>query len=152
MTREEINLFNWTRSSSTNKKSVSEITATMKIEDFPKIFSRHVINFIVCEEKETNRKYVGGNFHINYLDDKFHSVSCELYFQDKDEEIFKTEGKSKPLNSAYLLPEARKELAEEKLITFEIPEPSKAERDVYSGDISLKNALKDIFDIFQPKK
>lgn len=148
-------MFNWKRSSSTNKpnkKSVSEITPTMKIEDFPQIFSGKIIGLIVREEKETHREYVGGNFHINYIDDNTHFCSYELYFQDNNEEIYKTEGKSKPLSNDSLLPEAQKELAEEKIITFEIPEPSQAERDVYSGDVSLKDALKDIFDIFLPKK
>ena len=135
-------MFNWTRSKSKNNDSATGIRPTMKIEDFPQIFSGKIINFIVCEEKETGREYVGGNFHINHIDEKTHYCSYELYFQDKDEEIYKTEGKSKPLSSAHLFPEARKELAEEKIITFEIPEPSKAERDVYSDSVSLKDLFK----------
>lgn len=103
------------------------------------------------EEKETGREYVGGNFHINYIDEKNHYFSYELYFQDNDEEIYKTEGKSKPLSNKKLFPETRKELAEEKIITFEIPEPSQAERDVYGGNFSLQGALKDIFEAFSSK-
>lgn len=79
MTREEINLFNLARSSSTNKKSVFETKPTMKIEDFPQIFSGKIIALIVREEKETHRKYFGGNFHINYIDSENYSCSYELY-------------------------------------------------------------------------
>lgn len=145
-------MFNWKRSPSKNKKIVSEVKPTMKIEDFPKIFSGKMIELIVQEEKETKREYVGGNFHINYIDEKNHYFSYELYFQDAEEEIYKIEGKSKALSNEKLFPEARKELAEDKIITFEIPEPSQAERDVYSGEVSLKDAFREIFDQFVTQK
>lgn len=142
----------WIRKKSEEKNSEIKEKPTLKIEDFPKIFSGKMIELIVQEEKETKREYVGGNFHINYIDEKNHYFSYELYFQDAEEEIYKTEGKSKALSNEKLFPEARKELAEEKIITFEIPEPSKAERDVYSGDFSAKDLLKDIFDAISSKK
>ena len=142
----------WNRFKADKKNAEIDVSPKFKIEDFPKMFSGKIIKIIVQEEKETGREYVGGNFHINYIDEKNHYFSYELYFQDNDEEIYKTEGKSKPLSNKKLFPESRKELAEAKIITFEISEPSQAERDVYSSDFSLQSALKDIFDIFTPKK
>lgn len=145
-------MFNWTRSKPKNKDEQADIRPTMKIEDFPKMFSGKMIEIILQEEKESGNEYLGGDFNIVYLDDDHYYCSYELCFIDDKGDVYKSSSKSKPLSNVSLLLEARKELAEEKLITFEIPEPSKAERDVYSGDISLKNTLKDIFDIFQPKK
>ena len=146
---------NWIRTKSENnnlKKSKISEQPTTRIEDFPKIFFGKMIKTILQEEKETGHKYVDGNFHIHYIDSGHYSVSYELYFKDDGEELYKTEQKSKPLSNKTLLPEARKELADEKIITFEIPEPSKAERDVYSGDISFKDAFKELFDAFVQKK
>lgn len=140
---------NWIRTKSENnnpKKSEISEEPTTKIDDFPKIFFGKMIKIILQEEKETAHKYVGGNFSINYEDSEHYSCSYELYFQDDNEELYKTEQKSKPLSNEKLFPEARKELAEEKIITFEIPEPSQAERDVYSGEVSLKDAFRKIFD------
>ena len=146
---------NWIRTKSENnniKKTEISEQPTTKIDDFPKIFSGKMIEIILQEEKETEHNYVGGDFHVNYVDSEHYSCSYELYFKDDNEEIYKTEQKSKPLSNKKLFPEARKELAEEKIITFEIPEPSQAERDVYGGNFSLQDALKDIFEALSPKK
>ena len=139
----------WNRRESENKKSERP---TMNLNDFPKVFSNQVIKTIVTEEIRTGRKYIEGYFHVNYLDEKNHSCTYELYFEDSKEKIYKTESKTGTLSSEQLTFEARKELAEEKIITFEIPEPSQAERDVYGGNFSLQGAFKEIFDIFTPKK
>lgn len=120
--------------------------STMEIASFPAVFKGKIIETIVNEENKNTWNYVEGYFHVNYLSEKNHSCTYELYFRDKNEKIFKVEGQSKLMTNDELTPEARKELAEEKIITFEIPEPSKAERDVYSGEVSLKDAFRKIFD------
>ena len=146
---------NWIRTKSENnnpnKSEISE-QPTTKIDDFPKIFKGKMIEIILQEEKETGSKYVAGEFHVNYVDAENYSCSYELYFKADNEEPYKMEQKSKPLSNKKLFPESRKELAEEKIITFEIPEPSQAERDVYGDNFSVQDVLKDVFGAFFSKK
>lgn len=138
----------WKRQSSKNADVKKR--PTMQIKDFPEVFAPQVVKAIV-EGEQKGRKYVGGYFHVNYIDTESHSCSYEIYFEDDEGKVFKIGGTSDSLSNAELVPEAKKELADEKVITFEIPEPSQAERDVYSGKISLKGALNDIFKLFTPK-
>ena len=141
----------FTRKCKNSKNAEVKKRPTMQIKNFPEVFEAQVVKAIIKGEK-TGKNYVGGYFYINYINSEKHYCSYEIYFEDDEGKVFKTEGKSGALDNSELVPEARQELAEEKIITFEIPEPSQAERDVYGGNFSLQGALKDIFDIFTPKK
>lgn len=140
----------WNRSK--NKNTSDSVRSVISIDDFAKIFGEKVNEIILTHNATTGQKYIEGTFQIEYVDENTYCSAYELYFQDENNEFYKVESQSKPMPNGRLTLEARKELAEEKIITFEIPEPSQAERDVYSGNVSVKNALKDIFDIFIPKK
>lgn len=124
-------------------KATQEIeTPTMKIDDFPEMFSEKIIGVILQEEKNNKSTYIGGDFHINYIDESRYSCSYELYFKDNAENPYKIAAESKPISNAKLFPESIKELAAEKTITFEIPEPSPDERKNFSG-LNITN----IFDL-----
>lgn len=132
----------WLRAKSENKSPSPIEEPTLKIENFPEMFSEKIVTIILQEEKNTGNVYIGGDFNINYVDKWSYSCSYELYFKDQEEQPYKIAAESKPMSNAKLFPESINDLAKEKNITFEIPEPSEEDRenfnsksDVNIGDI-----------------
>lgn len=105
-------------------------------EDFQRIYGKTIDKTILDEEKASGREYIGGEFIFECVDDKNFTCGYSLYFQDEQENFFKKEAKSGKLSMSPLLQEMRDELMTEKIIKFEIPEPSDEARELYEREHS----------------
>ena len=94
------------------------------IEDFPNLFGDKVEKIILDKEKESGTSYVGGNFNVEYIDDKNYRCAFDLYFEDKDGKVNKSSAASDPLSTSNLTPKALQELQAARIIKFEIPDPN----------------------------
>ena len=105
-------------------------------EDFQRVYGKTIDKTILDEEKASGREYIGGEFIFECVDDKNFTCGYSLYFQDEQENFFKKEAKSGKLSMSPLLQEMRDELMTEKIIKFEIPEPSDEARELYEREHS----------------
>lgn len=117
------------------RKALENLFA-MTLEDFQRVYEETICNAILEEESSGERKYVGGEFIFECVDDKNFTCGYSLYFQDEQENFFKKEAKSGNLSMSPLLPEMRDELTAEKTIKYEIPEPSDEAREAYEREHS----------------
>ena len=98
----------------------------MDLDEIKNIYTRPLDKIIIRHEKETNNKFISGEFKISYLDDNHYEVAYDLYFQNINEKWIKMSSKSKPINSEKKLkPEAIEELKKEKCVIYEINQPAK---------------------------
>ncbi|MBR1396471.1 MAG: hypothetical protein IJ563_02935 [Selenomonadaceae bacterium] len=111
---------------------VSEIRPTMSIEDIQRVYTKSIDEVIFKEEESSHTTYVGGEFSLNYIDEKNYNCAYRLFFQGEDKKLYEVSAKSKPLSSYYLSMNVRGELKTEHTIKFEIPEPSTEARDKYN--------------------
>lgn len=98
------------------------------IEDFPDIFGYKMEKIILDKEKESGTSYVGGNFNVEYIDDKNYRCAFDLYFEDKDGKVNKSSAASDPLSTSNLTPKALQNLQGARIIKFEIPVPEPNEK------------------------
>ena len=105
-------------------------------EDFQRVYGKTIDKTILDEEKTSGREYIGGEFIFECVDDKNFTCSYSLYFQDEQENFFKKEATTGNLSMEPLLPEMRDELTAEKVIKYEIPEPSDEARQAYEREHS----------------
>lgn len=103
----------------------------VKIEDIVKIYSDKINDTALNEELIGATIFVGGEFSIDYVDERSYTCSYNLFFQDKNGETYSVKAGSKPLDIQRLKTEAAKELTEQKNIKFEIPELTEAVRKSY---------------------
>ena len=118
-------------------KILSEISTTPKevkfdIEEFQEIFSEKVNKIILDKEAKTGEEYISGIFNLTYIDEKYYQCSFELYFEDKDGKINSSSAESDKQDISKLTETAIAELKAEKIIKFEIPNPTEEERKKYA--------------------
>lgn len=95
----------------------------MDLVELAKIYNTRLDEIILAEEKNGS-SYVGGSFHIVYINEVAFETSYALYFQDESKEWFKKEAKSKPQKISFLKETARNELRQAKKVSFEIDAPT----------------------------
>ena len=98
------------------------ISSNMEIDELAKVYSEE-LDKIILKEMDNNLSYVGGNFHMDYINEKTFGLSFELFFQDENKEWVKKAATSKPQPKNYLTYDAFAELRESKKISFEIDPP-----------------------------
>lgn len=113
---------------------IEEFRPTMTLEDLQRVYTKTVDAVILKEEDNSNSRYVGGEFNLDYVGEKSYTVGYKLFFQNEQKKIFALEAKSRELNIAKLSDKVREQLKAEKNIKFEIPEPSKNIRDRYNRE------------------
>lgn len=97
----------------------------MDLDEIKNIYTTPLDKIIIRHEKETNNKFISGEFKVLYLDENHYEVAYDLYFQNENEKWIKMSSKSNPISSERRLkPEAIEELKREKCITYEINSPS----------------------------
>lgn len=103
------------------------ISPNMELDELAKVYSDK-LDSNIRDEQAKGLDYVGGTFKISYVNEKYFTLSFELYFQDKNGEWIKKDAKSKPQKTEYLNEKALKELRSKKEIAYELdePEPPKA--------------------------
>ena len=99
---------------------------------------KKVLLEMIQEEESSHTKYVGGEFSLNYIDEKNYNCAYRLFFQGEDKKLYEVSAKSKPLSSYYLSMNVRGELKTEHTIKFEILEPSTEARDKYNRKSFVK--------------
>lgn len=100
-------------------------------EDLQRVYGEEINEVILDEESTSGRKYVGGEFILDYVDEKKFGCSFSLYFQDAQKKFLKRSAKTGELSMSPLVPELRDELKAEKVIKFDIPEPDDEARAEY---------------------
>lgn len=95
----------------------------MTLDELADCYSKKIDKLILIQEKYNDLKYIGGEFKVYYLQDKYFGTSFSLYFQDRDKQWKKTYAKSNPQNMKYLKPEAIQALISKKTVVFEIEHP-----------------------------
>ena len=103
---------------------LAEIRPKMDIEDMQRVYVKVLNKVILDEELKNNTKYVGGTFEFDYVDDRSYTCGYNLFFQDEKKKVFEIAAKSRPLNMAKLADELVLQIKGEKIVKFEIPEPS----------------------------
>ncbi len=97
----------------------------MDLDEIKNIYTNPLDKIIIHHEKESNNKFISGEFKVSYLDENHYEVSYDLYFQNINEKWIKMSSKSNPIESARKLkPEAIAELRDKKTIIYEINQPS----------------------------
>ena len=113
---------------------IEEFRPTMTLEDLQRVYTKTVDEVIFKEEDKSNSRYVGGEFNLDYVSEKGYTVGYKLFFQNEQKKIFELEAKSRELSISKLSAKVREQLAAEKNIKFEIPEPSQSARDKYNRE------------------
>ena len=113
---------------------IEEFRPTMTLEDLQRVYTKTVDEVIFKEEDKSNSRYVGGEFNLDYVSEKGYTVSYKLFFQNEQKKIFELEAKSRELSISKLSAKVREQLAAEKNIKFEIPEPSQSARDKHNRE------------------
>ena len=103
----------------------------MTIDDIVKIYSDKINETALNEELTGATIFVGGEFSIDYVDERSYTCSYVLYFKDKIGETYSVKAGSNPLDIQRLKPEASKELTEQKNIKFGIPKLTEEVRNTY---------------------
>ena len=121
------------------KDLIRELRPKMSLEDIQRLYTKTIDQLILKEEYDSDVKYVGGEFSLNYLDDDHYDCGYNLFFMDKNKKITELSAKSKPVAVYYLNDETREELKRDKNIKFEIPAPSDRVRDKFNQEKSEKH-------------
>ena len=97
----------------------------MDLDEIKNIYTNPLDKIIIRHEKESNNKFISGEFKVSFLDDNHFEVAYDLYFQNINEKWIKMSSKSQPISSdKKLKPEAIEELKKEKCIIYEIEHPA----------------------------
>ena len=102
-----------------------------KIDEIPEILADKIDEIILKEEFYKIASFAGGEFIIEYIDDKSYSLCYHLYFQDKKDATYDVTSQKQKNNSDRLSDAAKKELKDQKTIKFDISEPSEEFRKKY---------------------
>lgn len=111
---------------------IEEFRPTMTLEDLQRVYTKTIDTVIFKEEDESNSRYVGGEFNLDYVSDKAYTCGYKLFFQDTHKKIFELEAKSRELNISKLSAKVREQLKAEKNIKFEVPGPSESARNKHN--------------------
>ena len=101
------------------------------IDEITEVFADKINEIILKEEFYKATIFLGGDFFVEYVDEKAYTHYCKLYFQKRDDSTYNLETKKQRVDMERLAPEARKELENKKQVKFEIPEPSEEIRKKY---------------------
>ena len=119
------------KTSSESEQPAARKYSYVTIDDIVKIYSDKINETALNEELTGATIFVGGEFSIDYDDERSYICSYVLYFKDKTGETYSVKAGSKPLDIQRLKLEALKELTEQKNIKFDIPELTEEVRNTY---------------------
>lgn len=119
------------------RKALENLFA-VTFEDLQSVYEETICEAILDEESSSGREYVGGKLIYEYIDDKNFTCEYILFFQDEHGKFFKKSAKTDKLSMKPLLTETYDELTAEKIIKFEIPEPSDDARAEYKRKCSRR--------------
>ena len=103
-----------------------------KIEDIPPYYADKINDTILKEEFYKIALFLGGEFIIEYVDEKNYTCTYTLYFQNKKDDAYKITAATQPMDMTRLSAEVKKDLETQKNIKFEISEPSEEVRQKYT--------------------
>jgi hypothetical protein len=107
-------------------KELDKLLPKMDLDEIKNIYTASLDKIIIRYEKETNNRFISGEFKVLYLDNSSYEVAYDLYFQNQNEKWIRMSSKSNPLScERKLKPEAIAELREKKTIVYEINPPHK---------------------------
>lgn len=109
---------------------------TVTPDDLQRLYAETINKTILDTESENGLHYVGGEFSFECVDDKNFTCNYSLYFCDEQKKFFKKSATTGNLSMEPLSAEMRDELTAEKVIKYEIPEPSDEAREAYEREHS----------------
>lgn len=95
----------------------------VSLEQLAKRYSSRLDEMIRRAEKEESFRYGGGEFLITCRGEDSFTITINLYFQNLQKEWVRMQSASGALSMRYLTEEARKELAANKEVGFDIDAP-----------------------------
>ena len=103
---------------------IKEMNEGMSLDALLENYGEKLDKIILDEERDKKCSYISGEFKISALDEKNYQCSYALYFEDANESIHTSEAKTKPLEMKFLTEDFKQSLNREKVLKFEIEEPS----------------------------
>lgn len=103
----------------------------MTLEDFQRVYEETICNAILEEEFSGEHKYVGGELIYEHVDEKNFTCEYKLFFQDAQGKFFRKTAKTDNISTKPLSTDMREKISSEKILKFEIPEPSDEAREEY---------------------
>lgn len=106
------------------KETVKDILPKIGLEEMIRAnYSDKLDQMILAEKVRSESEYVGGQFNVVLLNEKFFKLAIEMYFHDKNQKWLKQSVESDPLQTKYLNKKDFAELSRSKKISYEIDAP-----------------------------
>ena len=93
------------------------------LDEMVQLYSEATTRIIKIGKEKESLKFVGGNFKIELIDSAKVKLSMEAYFKSIDDKWVKKENSSM-LSTSKFTEEAYQEIKKERLITYELVDPS----------------------------
>lgn len=112
-------------------KRVSKVGFSVSLEDLQDNYATALDMLIIKEEETKNCQYVGGEFRIALIGDGKYDCAYDFYFEDENGSFHELSAHTEPLPLDGLTDDFRKELEDEKVLCFDLGEPSEESRQKY---------------------
>lgn len=116
-------------------KKIDSLDLTMSLDELLKTYGENLDRIIIQEEHDKKCSYIGGELKFSGVDEDHYDCAYALYFEDANESVHVLESKSKPLEIKFLTEDFQERLKKERVLKFEIDEPSEEARSKYKRQI-----------------
>lgn len=113
------------------RKKLKQVGFSISLEELQDNYATALDMLIIKEEETKNCQYVGGEFRIALIDDGQYDCAYDFYFEDENGSFHELSAHTEPLPLDGLTDDFRKELEDEKVLCFELGEPSEESRQKY---------------------
>lgn len=113
------------------RKQLKQVGFSVSLDELQENYAP-VLDMLILREEETgNCHYIGGEFRIALSDEGHYDCAYDFYFEDEDGSFHELSAQTEPLPLDGITADFRKELEDEKVLCFELGEPSEDSRRKY---------------------
>ena len=113
------------------RKKLKQVELSVSLEELQENYAPMLDILILREEEAENCRYIGGEFRIALSAEGCYDCAYDFYFEDKDGTFHELFAQTGPLPLNGITADFRKELEDEKVLCFELGEPSEESRQKY---------------------
>ncbi len=113
------------------RKELKQVGLSVSLEELQENYAPMLDMLILREEETRNCRYIGGEFRIALSDEIHYDCAYDFYFEDEDGSFHELSAQTEPLPLDGITDDFRKELEDEKVLCFELGEPSEESRQKY---------------------
>ena len=113
------------------RKKLKQVGFSISLEELQDNYATALDMLIIKEEETKNCQYVGGEFRIAFIGDRQYDCAYDFYFEDETGSFHELSAHTEPLPLDGLTDDFRKELEDEKVLCFDLGEPSEGSRQKY---------------------